>query len=113
MDQFREPSSSPSSLGRDLRIATAPITVFGAGYVGLVTAACFADLGHAVVCLDTDPERVRQLQAAEPPFHEPGMRALLERHTASGKLRFTTNPDDAVMHGLIQFIAVGTPCSED
>jgi len=113
MDQHREPSPSPSSLGRDLRIANAPITVFGAGYVGLVTAACFAELGHAVVCLDADPERVRQLQGAEPPFHEPGMRALLERHTASGKLRFTADADDAVMHGSIQFIAVGTPCSED
>jgi UDPglucose 6-dehydrogenase len=113
MDQFRELNQSPANLGRDLRIAAAPITVFGAGYVGLVTAACLAELGHAVVCLDTDAARVRQLQDAQPPFHEPGLRELLEHHTESGHLRFTTDADAAVAHGLIQFIAVGTPCGED
>jgi UDPglucose 6-dehydrogenase len=113
MDQFRQLGQSPSSLGRDLRIAATPITVFGAGYVGLVTAACLTDLGHSVVCVDADAARVRQLQNAEPPFHEPGLRELLQRHTETGRLRFTTDPDEAVSHGLIQFIAVGTPCAED
>jgi len=113
MDQFRELSQSPRTLGRDLHISAAPITVFGAGYVGLVTAACLADLGHAVICLDTDERRVQQLQKAEPPFHEPGLRELLQRHTENGQLRFTTDADQAVAHGLIQFIAVGTPCGED
>ena len=113
MDQFRELNQSPASLGRDLRIAAAPITVFGAGYVGLVTAACLAELGHTVVCLDTDADRVEQLQKAEPPFYEPGLRELLERHIDSGNLRFTTDTNDAVAHGLVQFIAVGTPCGED
>jgi len=109
MDQFPELHQSPSTLGRDLRIAAAPITVFGAGYVGLVTAACLAELGHVVVCVDTDAARVRRLQDAEPPFHEPGLAELLQRRIESGHLRFTTDPDAAVAHGLIQFIAVGTP----
>src|SRR5882762_8330509 len=113
MDPLREFSQSSSTLGRDLRIAAAPISVFGAGYVGLVTAACLAELGHAVVCVDTDIARVKQLQNAEPPFHEPGMRELLAQHTQTGQLRFTTDVDAAVTHGLIQFIAVGTPCGED
>lgn len=113
MDPFRELAQSPAGLGRDLRIAAAPITVFGAGYVGLVTAACLADLGHTVVCLDTDAARVRQLQNAEPPFYEPGLRELLERYTENGQLRFTTGADEAVAHGRVQFIAVGTPCDED
>ena len=114
MKPLRDLSASPAAeLGRDLRIAAAPVTVFGAGYVGLVTAACLAELGHAVVCLDTNAARVRQLQSAEPPFHEPGLRELLQRHIQNNQLRFTIDPDVAVAHGLIQFIAVGTPCDED
>jgi UDPglucose 6-dehydrogenase len=113
MDQFPELHQTPAGLGRDLRIAAAPITVFGAGYVGLVTAACLAELGHVVVCLDADAARVRQLQRAEPPFHEPGMRELLQRRIDSGHLRFTTDANDAVAHGVIQFIAVGTPGGVD
>jgi UDPglucose 6-dehydrogenase len=105
-------SASPSDLGCDLRIASAPITVFGAGYVGLVTAACLAELGHSVVCVDADAARVRQLQRAEAPFYEPGLPELLERHVDSGQLRFTGDVDEAVAHGLIQFIAVSTPCNE-
>lgn len=109
MDQHREFAKSPIALGADLRIAAAPITVVGAGWVGLVTAACFAELGHSVECLDIDVARVRQLQDGVAPFQEPGLRELLERHTQSGRLRFTSDADTAVAHGLIQFIAVGTP----
>lgn len=112
-DQHREVAQSPAILGSDLRISAAPITVFGAGYVGLVTAACLAELGHTVVCLDTDATRIRQLQDAQPPFHEPGLPELLELHVQSGRLRFTIDPDAAVAHGSIQFVAVGTPCDED
>ncbi len=113
MDPDQSSARGPAGLGRDLRITAAPITVFGVGYVGLVTAACLAELGHVVVGLDTDAARVLRLQAGEPPFYEPGLRELLERHIEGGRLRFTTNADDAVAHGQLQFIAVGTPTGED
>jgi UDPglucose 6-dehydrogenase len=89
------------------------ICVFGAGYVGLVTAACLADMGNSVVCLDVDAARVAGLQQGQMPIHEPGLQDLVQRNAAAGRLLFTTDAAGAVAHGTIVFIAVGTPASED
>ncbi|MEY3272931.1 MAG: hypothetical protein RLZZ341_1832, partial [Pseudomonadota bacterium] len=89
------------------------VTVFGAGYVGLVSAACLSDMGNSVLCVDVDDARVAQLQAGEVPIHEPGLAELLRRNVAAGRLRFTTDAAQAVAHGTIVFIAVGTPPAED
>lgn len=89
------------------------ITMFGSGYVGLVTAACFAETGNTVVCVDIDAERVNKLNEGHCPFYEPGIEELLTRNLKAGRLRFTTDAADGVEHGLFQFIAVGTPPGED
>jgi UDPglucose 6-dehydrogenase len=89
------------------------VCVFGAGYVGLVTAACLADMGNSVVCLDVDPARVAGLQQGHMPIHEPGLKELVQRNAAAGRLHFTVDAAMAVAHGTIVFIAVGTPSSED
>ncbi|MBL8288086.1 MAG: UDP-glucose/GDP-mannose dehydrogenase family protein [Rubrivivax sp.] len=91
------------------------ITVFGAGYVGLVTAAGLAELGHDVVCVDTDRARIAALrERAAPPFHEPELKAMIRRHAASGRLRFAEGDDaEAVAQARLFFIAVGTPSSAD
>ncbi len=89
------------------------ITIFGAGYVGLVTAACLAEVGNNVLCVDVDSHRVERLQQGEAPIYEPGLDALLKRNADCGRLRFTTDVAKAVAHGLVQFIAVGTPLDED
>jgi UDPglucose 6-dehydrogenase len=89
------------------------ITVIGAGYVGLVTAACFADAGNDVVCLDVDIARIDALNAGEVPLYEPGLKELLGRNRSAGRLRFTTDAAFAVGHADVQFIAVGTPPEED
>ncbi|MGB0955865.1 MAG: UDP-glucose dehydrogenase family protein [Panacagrimonas sp.] len=89
------------------------ITVFGSGYVGLVTGACFADAGNHVVCVDVDPDKVARLQAGECPIYEPGLDALIVNNARQGRLRFTTSAEEGVAHGLYQFIAVGTPPNED
>ncbi|MCH7344772.1 UDP-glucose/GDP-mannose dehydrogenase family protein [Pelomonas sp. CA6] len=87
--------------------------VFGAGYVGLVTAACFAHMGHRVVCVDRDAERVRRLRHGELPFYEPALPELVQGQMRSGRLRFSDQARDAVAHGELLFIAVGTPPDED
>ena len=89
------------------------ITMFGSGYVGLVTAACFAETGNNVVCVDIDADRVASLQDGHCPFFEPGIEELLSRNVEAGRLRFTTDGAEGVAHGLFQFIAVGTPPDED
>jgi UDPglucose 6-dehydrogenase len=89
------------------------VSVFGAGYVGLVTAACLADMGNSVVCVDVDPARVDMLQAGEVPIHEPGLDELIGRNAAAERLQFTLDAEHGVNHGTIVFIAVGTPASED
>ena len=89
------------------------VCVIGAGYVGLVTAACLADMGNSVVCLDIDAERVQRLQQGESPIHEPGLAELMQRNAASGRLKFSTDAAMAVNHGTLIFIAVGTPPQED
>jgi UDPglucose 6-dehydrogenase len=89
------------------------ITVFGSGYVGLVTAACFADAGNTVVCVDVDARRVETLSRGEVPFYEPGLDQMVRANFQQGRLRFTTDAAEGVNHGLFQFIAVGTPPGED
>ena len=89
------------------------VTVIGSGYVGLVTGACLSDLGFKVVCLDKDENKTKLLQAGEVPIYEPGLKELLTRNRIDGRIRFTTNVQEAVDHGDILFIAVGTPPAED
>ena len=89
------------------------VCVIGAGYVGLVTAACLAEMGNSVVGLDVDAKRVAALGRGEVPIHEPGLDAVVARNCAAGRLRFTTDAADAIEHGTIIFIAVGTPAAED
>jgi UDPglucose 6-dehydrogenase len=89
------------------------ITMVGAGYVGLVTGTCFAEVGNDVLCVDTDAAKVATLQAGGVPIHEPGLAALIRRNVEAGRLAFTTDVDAGVAHGTLQFIAVGTPPDED
>ena len=89
------------------------ITVFGTGYVGLVTGACLADVGHDVLCVDVDENKIRKLREGVIPIHEPGIDEVVARCIAEGTLKFTTSAQDAVAHGTLQFIAVGTPPDED
>jgi UDPglucose 6-dehydrogenase len=89
------------------------ITVLGAGYVGLVTSACLADMGNSVMCLDVDPVRLRVLREGGVPIHEPGLEALVRHNVAARRLSFTDDAARAVGHGTIVFIAVGTPAAED
>ena len=89
------------------------ITIIGSGYVGLVSGACFADLGNDVVCLDVDEKKIAQLRAGGIPIYEPGLQQLVSHNVAAGRLRFTTDIDESVAHGAVQFIAVGTPSDQD
>lgn len=89
------------------------ISIIGTGYVGLVSGACFADLGNNVVCVDIDAAKVAKLDAGEIPIYEPGLEAIVRRNMAAGRLRFTTDVQASVAHGTVQFIAVGTPPGED
>jgi UDPglucose 6-dehydrogenase len=89
------------------------LTIFGSGYVGLVTGACMAEMGNHVVCYDIDEEKIARLKKGEVPIYEPGLNAYIERNMESGRLEFTTDVKKAVDHGLFQFIAVGTPPDED
>jgi UDPglucose 6-dehydrogenase len=89
------------------------VTIFGSGYVGLVTGACFAEAGNHVVCVDIDAGKVARLQQGDIPIHEPGLDDLVRRNQEKGRLRFTTSAEEGVAHGLFQFIAVGTPPEED
>ena len=89
------------------------ITVVGTGYVGLVSGACLAEVGNDVLCLDLDARKIRVLQDGGIPIHEPGLQEMVARNVAAGRLHFTTDVERAVQHGMIQFIAVGTPPDED
>ena len=89
------------------------LTIFGSGYVGLVTGACFAEAGNHVLCVDVDVRKVEMLKRGESPIHEPGLEDLLKKNLAAGRLAFTTSAEEGVKHGLFQFIAVGTPPDED
>jgi UDPglucose 6-dehydrogenase len=89
------------------------VTIFGSGYVGLVTGACLADVGNNVVCVDVDAAKIAGLRQGIIPIHEPGLDAVIERNVKAGRLSFTTDAAAGVAHGLFQLIAVGTPPDED
>ncbi|HET9390799.1 MAG TPA: UDP-glucose/GDP-mannose dehydrogenase family protein [Steroidobacteraceae bacterium] len=89
------------------------VTIFGSGYVGLVTGACLADAGNHVLCVDVDAAKIERLKRNEIPIHEPGLDALIRRSAEAGRIQFTTDAAKGVEHGLFQLIAVGTPPDED
>jgi len=89
------------------------ITVIGTGYVGLVSGACLAEVGNNVLCLDVDAKKIAILNQGGIPIYEPGLEDMVKRNVAEGRLQFTTDVELAAQHGLIQFIAVGTPPDED
>ncbi|MDN5923513.1 MAG: UDP-glucose/GDP-mannose dehydrogenase family protein [Xanthomonadales bacterium] len=89
------------------------ITVFGTGYVGLVTGTCLAEMGNQVVCVDVDAAKIARLQQGDVPIFEPGLEPMVERNHAAGRLIFSTDADAGISHGEIIFIAVGTPPDED
>ncbi|RYE79398.1 MAG: UDP-glucose/GDP-mannose dehydrogenase family protein, partial [Oxalobacteraceae bacterium] len=89
------------------------ITIIGTGYVGLVSGACFADVGNTVLCLDVDSRKIDMLNAGQIPIHEPGLDKLVAANAAAGRILFTTDYDRAVAHADVIFIAVGTPPDED
>ncbi|MHB8475442.1 MAG: UDP-glucose 6-dehydrogenase, partial [Steroidobacteraceae bacterium] len=75
------------------------ITIFGSGYVGLVTGACLADAGNQVLCVDIDERKIAMLKGGEVPIHEPGLDAVVKRNAEAGRLRFTTNAQEGVQNG--------------
>jgi UDPglucose 6-dehydrogenase len=89
------------------------ITIFGTGYVGLVTGTCLAEVGNDVVCVDVDAEKIAGLERGQMPLFEPGLHELVEDNRKAGRLHFTTDAASAIAHGRILFIAVGTPPDED
>ena len=89
------------------------ITLFGTGYVGLVTGACFAEMGNEVLCIDVDVAKVAALNRGEIPIHEPGLESIVRSNADAGRLRFSSDAKAGVDHGEVQFIAVGTPTASD
>src|SRR5690242_20959985 len=89
------------------------ISIIGSGYVGLVTGACFADVGHHVICVDNDAAKVKQLKAGEIPIYEPGLEEIVHRNVSARRLRFSGSIKEGVDHAQIVFIAVPTPQDAD
>jgi len=89
------------------------VTIFGTGYVGLVTGACLAEVGHHVICVDIDQEKIDGLKKGVMPIYEPGLDSIVVENYKEGRLSFTTDIEQGVKHASIQFIAVGTPPDED
>jgi UDPglucose 6-dehydrogenase len=89
------------------------ITIVGSGYVGLVTGACFADVGHHVICIDNDQRKIAALQSGRIPIYEPGLQEIVQRNVSSHRLRFTRDIKDGVDNSEIIFIAVPTPPQAD
>ena len=89
------------------------LCIIGSGYVGLVSGACFAEIGHTVVCVDNDQRKVDMLQRGEIPIYEPGLEELVHRNVAAKRLRFTNSIEDGVDHSQVVFIAVPTPPQAD
>jgi UDPglucose 6-dehydrogenase len=94
-------------------VKASSVCVVGAGHVGLVTAACLAELGHRVTCVDVDEDRIEALRCGSVPIHEPGLEALIERHSASGALRFTTSYKEALEAVDFILVAVNTPSTPE
>lgn len=88
------------------------ITIYGAGYVGLVTGVCFAEMGNDVLIVDVQSDKIHQLQKGQPTIYEPGLENLLQKNLRAGRLNFDTDLKKGVAHGFFQFIAVGTPSNE-
>ena len=89
------------------------VSIFGTGYVGLVTGTCLAEVGHQVVCVDVDAAKVAGLRNGVIPIYEPGLEPMVKANHASGRLHFTTDAAEAIAHAEVVFIAVGTPPDED
>ena len=89
------------------------ISIFGSGYVGLVQAAVFSEVGHQVTCMDIDPARVKRIQGGDLPFYEPGLNELVQAGIAQNTLRFTGDAAEAVEASDYLFICVGTPAAPD
>src|SRR5467141_762690 len=89
------------------------LAIIGSGYVGLVTGACFADVGHNVICVDNDAQKIKQLQAGEVPIYEPGHTEIIHRNVSAKRLRFTGSIQEGVQNSQIVFIAVPTPQQPD
>ena len=89
------------------------LSIFGTGYVGLVTGACLADVGHDVICVDVNQAKIDSLKLGGIPIYEPGLEAVVKSNVTQGNLRFTTSAEEAVQHAEVIFIAVGTPPDED
>src|SRR6202007_596649 len=89
------------------------LSIIGSGYVGLVTGACFADVGHNVICVDNDARKIEALQAGKVPIYEPGLEEVIHRHVSAKRLRFTGSIKEGVDHSQVVFIAVPTPQQSD
>ncbi len=89
------------------------ISIIGSGYVGLVTGACFADVGHTVICVDNDPKKIELLQAGKVPIYEPGLEEVIHRNVSAHRLRFSGSTKEGVDNSQIVFIAVPTPQQPD
>ncbi|MBL9154191.1 MAG: UDP-glucose/GDP-mannose dehydrogenase family protein [Verrucomicrobiales bacterium] len=89
------------------------LTIIGSGYVGLTTGACFAEVGHEVLCVDNDPRKIETLLRGDIPIYEPGLAEMVTKNVAAGRLRFTTDTPEGVRHGDVVFIAVPTPPNPD
>src|SRR6266545_291025 len=89
------------------------LAIIGSGYVGLVTGACFADVGHNVICVDNDAQKIKQLQSGEVPIYEPGLEEIIHRNVSARRLRFTGSIEEGVDNSQIVFIAVPTPQQPD
>jgi UDPglucose 6-dehydrogenase len=101
------------SLIRSHRSSIMDLSIIGSGYVGLVTGACFADVGHNVICVDNDAQKIKQLQAGEVPIYEPGLEEIIHRNVSARRLRFTGSIEEGVNNSQIVFIAVPTPQQPD
>jgi len=89
------------------------LTIHGTGYVGLVTGACLADIGHEVICYDTDSDKIQKLNQGIIPIYEPGLEKLVRDNSLKGNIQFSNNILESINHSNVQFIAVGTPADED
>ena len=98
---------------RSHRSSIMDLSIIGSGYVGLVTGACFADVGHNIICVDNDAQKIKQLQAGEVPIYEPGLEEIIHRNVSARRLRFTGSIEEGVNNSQIVFIAVPTPQQPD
>src|SRR5271168_4051684 len=89
------------------------LCIIGSGYVGLVSGACFAEVGHHVICVDNDQRKIDALLAGKIPIYEPGLEELVQRNVGANRLRFTNSIEEGVSHSQIVFIAVPTPPQAD